>query len=102
VKCRLEQNWVNHTVKIWLYEEGGDGVYQHDLDGSHTRIPNGASLPEPTLELREDALQVLVAEASGILPPSDATTVHLRDAITVRDRLLTLVERGAVQQEARA
>lgn len=41
----------------------------------------------------EGALDALVAAARNVTPTEPATERHLADAITVRDRLLALVER---------
>lgn len=95
MKCHVERAWVSHTVKVWLYDDTPQGIFRLSLDGQFTQVDTG-TMPEPTLELREDALQALVAAASEIQPASDATTTHLKDAISVRDRLLALIEREAV------
>ena len=48
---------------------------------------------EPFMRLRPEALKALLAAAGEYTESSDATVAHLKDAIAVRDRLLTLVER---------
>lgn len=97
MKARVERNWMNHSVKIWLYHQGppirlvrvlGPDTFQDEI------LVEGAELPEPSLQLPEEALSALIAAVSEILPASDATTGHLKDAVMVRDRLLSLVERS--------
>ena len=97
VKARIERDWANAMVRVWLFEPRetgtrvlrilGKDVYQWD------DVENGALLPEPTLYLPDEALQELVREASNVVPVEDATSAHLQDAIEVRDRLLSLVEK---------
>lgn len=80
----------------WLYQRHGRGLdvfqYERDEDGFKWRI-------EPvyesalTFELPRDALPALIEAASDFLPPSAATDMHLKDAIDVRDRALSLIER---------
>lgn len=94
MKVRLEQNWMNHGVKVWFYEPTPQGTLIFDVvAGTHKLLKDGEKEPPP-LELPEVALQALAAEAAGILPVSDATSAHLADAVKVRDRLLTLVEQS--------
>lgn len=50
--------------------------------------------PEPSLRLTGEMLESLLAEAEKVIPASHATERHLTDVISVRDRLLALVEDG--------
>lgn len=55
--------------------------------------PGEASLPVPLMRLAVDLAADLGAALTGLLPPDQAQAAHLKDAIAVRDRLLTIVER---------
>lgn len=96
MKARIERDWASLAAKVWFYEasEIGTRVLRPSDGGwSWEAVEHGQSLPDPSLKIPEDALQELVREASNILPAEDATTKHLNDAIGVRDRLLTIVEK---------
>jgi hypothetical protein len=74
--------------RLWQ-SQGGDRWSFEDI--SEGRQTNDA---EPTFEMPLDMLEAIVAAAHDILPPSAATDRHLKDAVAVRDRLLTLLEGG--------
>lgn len=101
MRARVERNWMNRTVKIWLYSDASNGgVTIHEVvegGGGSTfrdvRLEPGVADAAPSIELREDMLEAHLTAAAGVLPASDATTAHLNDTITVRDRLLALVEK---------
>lgn len=54
---------------------------------------NAAAPEQPGFVMPLGALEKLVAEALRVLPPNDQQERHLSDAVDVRDRLLTLVEK---------
>lgn len=58
-----------------------------------TQHSSGAIVP-PFLTLSPEVMKAIVDAGTGTFPPTDATTAHLKDAIAVRDRLLTVVERS--------
>lgn len=101
MEARIEHDWPSGGVKVWLYQRHGRGldVFQYEKDaegGFRWRVEpvyEAALLPEPTFELPRDALPALIEAASDFLPPSAATDRHLKDAIEVRDRALSLIER---------
>lgn len=66
-------------------DERGEIVWEQTDDG--------AAVPA-FLHLREDVIEALAKELGVHVPSADATVVHLKDALAVRDRLLTLVEEG--------
>jgi hypothetical protein len=91
--------WARQTVRIYAVDSGpgarrlwqshgGDKWSFEDIREGQT---NDA---EPTFEMPLDMLEAIVAAAHDILPPSAATDRHLKDAVAVRDRLLTLLEGG--------
>ena len=49
----------------------------------------------PTFRLRPEVLKALSGALSDFLPPDKAMANHLKDAVTVRDRLLTIVEKNS-------
>lgn len=53
----------------------------------------GEVMPEPSLILTRDTLQAFAEEAIKTVPPNESMNLHLKDAIVVRDRLLTIVEK---------
>lgn len=74
---------VNRVAHI--YEPGGPDRMENVVPGAE--IPVYLSLPEDTVLLIQRAL-----EGETWKMPQPATAHHLEDAITVRDRLLVLVE----------
>lgn len=109
MKVKLEENFVADTVRIYIYDrvhESGASILR--LEPGSTEKSGGVTIgrpaafrweevplsvtPEPTLELRTEALEKIVEAASDILPPSAAVDRHLSDATGVRDRLLAIVE----------
>lgn len=46
----------------------------------------------PSFALTRDVLEALVAAAAGHVDAEAATVAHLKDAVAVRDRLLTMIE----------
>ena len=98
-KVRIEQAWTRDAVKVWFYTPLANGTTRvHRLVGhdqwEDVLVEANGLLPDPSLVLPASALGALVAEAGDILPPSAATDRHLKDTIDVRDRLLSLVEKG--------
>jgi hypothetical protein len=63
-----------------------DGEWKPLEEGGHVQDWAGFRLPE-------GALDALVAEYRNVAAPHPATERHLNDAIDVRDRLLSLVEK---------
>lgn len=86
-------------IDVWIYQETFQGKRQAVVvmgaDTWEWREVEDATRPEPSLTLPGEVFQALMAEGSDILPPSAAQARHLEDAIKVRDRLLTLVEKDA-------
>lgn len=97
-KVHLEPNVLMNTVRVYIYDREANGsinlwVYDGDETWHMESISEGEQLPEtPTLTLRREHLESLVAQAGDFLPPSGAQSRHLDDALKVRDRILTLLE----------
>ena len=94
----IEQDFLTQRVKIYVYTEdlqghrqflqcAGPGEYRN------VGINEGELTPPPLLELSRLVFLELVREIKHVKEPSEATQAHLDDAIAVRDRLLTMVER---------
>lgn len=100
MKAHIERDPIRQTVRVWLYRSGPDGTLLLHLFPSRIEevVEPGASLSDnPSLELPEAAFEALVAAGIDFAPPSSAQAEHLADAVKVRDRLLSLVEIGAVK-----
>ena len=96
MNVRLEHRFASDSYRVWFFEQHPFRVYLW------VEAPNGwmwfeadpNAECEPSLEIRTDLLEALLAEAGKVLPATHATERHLLDAIATRDRLLTLVEAG--------
>jgi hypothetical protein len=97
-QIHLDPQWQDRTAKVWIYQSHPQGTTVFYPEGDVIRtvdIKNGELFPkEPSLRLPNGMLQALVDAAMPQFPPSEALDRHLRDAIGVRDRLLTIVEKG--------
>lgn len=95
MKARIEEDVFTDRLKVWLYLDGAPvQLLRLAADGPPTYVAVlDGETPRPTLTIPRRALEALLREAQGFVPASDATTAHLNDAMSVRDRLLALVER---------
>lgn len=98
MKARIERDWGRDAVKVWLYQTGAHMTVQviaiqEDGELLMCNYEEGTEPPAPSFILPTAALEALVKEAAGVLPPSETTVDAMRDARETRDRLLTLVER---------
>lgn len=97
----IERVWIapdfarmGHYVAIIgrQYPGGPSSVLQ--ADGEWKPIVEGAMVQDWSgFRLPEGALDALIAEYQKIAAPHPATERHLSDAIEVRDRLLSLMEK---------
>lgn len=99
MKCVVEQDTFRRGYKIYLFTD------PHPTNGMRTQVvgfnekgeptlqdfENG-SIVEPSLHMPQEWVKAMIEEFTGVLPASDATTEHLKDAMTIRDRLLVMVE----------
>lgn len=105
MRARVEWKWGTDTHNVWLYERatvaGGGGRVLRHLSGDvweWQEIEEGSTtVVEPTFTLPPGGLQAIVAEAGEVLPPSGQMAKHLDDACTVRDRLLSMLEKQGIQ-----
>lgn len=84
-------------MEVWIRQPGIQGflIGRVEPDGSMRmeEYEPGEMVP-PTLRLQSQIWDALSSKAAGVLPPSASTERHLADATAVRDRLLSLVEKG--------
>lgn len=106
MEARLEQDWMRDSWRIWIADglrsRGARRIYALDEHGQAkpeyeiSEQASSDSIP-PTLILPTDFLRAIVTaanEEAGLLPPDRAMAAHLGDARGMRDRLLTMIERG--------
>lgn len=103
MKARIEREWTRDAVKVWLYQPGPNMTaqvvaIQPDGELLLHNVEGGGVLPAPSFVLPTAALEALVREASGVLPPSETTVDAMRDARATRDRLLALVEATVLER----
>lgn len=84
MKARIEREWTRDAVKVWLYQPGPNMTaqvvsIQPDGELLMVNVEENATLPAPSFILPTAALEALVKEASGILPPSETTVDAMRD-----------------------
>lgn len=100
MKVYIDQRIAANSVRLYVLDPGGPGVQRlwQSKGGdqwSFEEIREGQSVEGmATIEMPVPMLEAIVAAAHDILPPSAATDRHLKDAVAVCDRLLTLLEGG--------
>jgi hypothetical protein len=95
-RVTLEHQFQLDAYAIWF--TSGEWIIRLDPTSGTGRTVekfDPGTKPDPSLIIPGELLAKLVAEASDVLPPSAALQRHLSDTMTVRDRLLTLVEKAA-------
>jgi hypothetical protein len=100
MKVYIDHRFQAGTVRLYVLDDGPGRrrLWQSQGEGqwSFVDISEGAANDgEATFEMPVAMLEAIVAAAHDILPPSAATDRHLKDAVAVRDRLLTLLEGGS-------
>lgn len=102
----IQENWQTRGHLVWVLGRDHPGAPTSVLQAPESGAfgPRWEPITEPavnggdvvaTIDLPEGALDALVAAARNVQAPHPATERHLDDAIAVRDRLLSLVERKA-------
>jgi hypothetical protein len=98
VRAFLTREPWSDTFELRLgYTAGKYGFYASgvDIDGQIIWAQRDESAQIPAfLKLRADVIEALAKELGMHVPAAEATVVHLKDALAIRDRLLTLVEEG--------
>jgi len=95
-------SWSTNTVDVYIYAPGPEHTTRvvqvgRAEDGQTTftevDVQQGEQMPGPSFSLPDFMFKALIAAGAEVLPPDRAQASHLADAITVRDRLLTLIEK---------
>lgn len=101
-QCKVDSDPFDMNAKVWFYREGrGRSIIVARItevgeNGRVTITEEEVDNPfdiAPSMALPWWLLETLVKASSEHVDPEDATREHLKDAITVRDRLLSIVER---------
>lgn len=93
-KIIVRRSWSEDTVKVWICEYIPGGARILSTEGTKMYVARrDAELGAPSFTIRTDVLEQLVKEAANIVPPQQAVVDHPRDAVSVCDRLLTMIER---------
>jgi len=97
IEAKAEWVGIKDWMRVWVYERQGDVTAVCKSlggpdGGTWENVPIGERCP-PTFEAPRAVVAALVAGLGDVLPADRAMAHHLRDTITVRDRLLALVER---------
>lgn len=80
------------TTELASVDEQGDLQFDRSYPEGRARIDEA-----PTFFLREDELRALVDAAVEKLPADGSMAAHLKDAQTIRDRLLTMIEARGIR-----
>jgi hypothetical protein len=81
----IEDDPVNHTRRQIFPGENGQWKSEALQEGCASR--------EPSMILSRDMLESFIEATRDIIPASEATQAHLKDAIAVRDKLLNILTR---------
>lgn len=98
-RVHLHQRWDRDGWDVFVYDRlpGKSLVAHANADGDlefDQEVPEGQrhEPTRPTFFLRGDQLKALVEAAIEKLPADGNMAAHLKDAQTVRDRLLAMIE----------
>ena len=95
----IEDNWRARTLDIWLTDCAGKMHGHYSINGNELEVEwterreSEVWSEEPTLRLPKEVAEDIIRAMEGHVHAQDATSRHLDDAIAVRDRLLSIVER---------
>lgn len=97
VHIQYDESRMVYLVRVEYGEPTDEGVRRF---ASLTEGPPGTFYVRPgeeaPLYMRPIPLDIAEALGKALAPRPEATERHLDDALDVRDRLLTLIERGAL------
>lgn len=100
IEAAIQDDWHTDEVKIYLREGfAGSRTLTYYTIGEdsrlvpHERDRQSLDAPPCALRLPREAVKSIVDAAMPGFPPSQTLDRHLQDAITVRDRLLKIVEK---------
>lgn len=95
IEVYMQRSPVRFADEVWIRERRAGGmaaIWRHEGEWVLDE-PEGQAIVTPSLMLPLGWAQVLGRAFSEVSPPNTATHAHLMDAIGVRDRLLTMLER---------
>ncbi len=96
MRAHVRDLFARQSVEVFFYSQAAPGQLLHywlkDGEWVSGPIKEGTWPEQPSLVLPREMLQALVDESEEVLEPDGATNRHLKDAVKVRDRLLSLVE----------
>lgn len=99
IECYIDYKPYNLTADIWFFFHNINGTINFiNFSNMEYVTLNPGDKPEEKnvtpLKLPYNMIKALIKEGSNILPPDKVMENHLKDTITVRDRLLSLIERN--------
>lgn len=94
MQAEIRQCPASFSVEVYLYFRTDSETIVCNLDGSEKASYGPGESPEPSFVVDRQVIEAIISAGSDFLPPSQATDRHLADAIGIRDRLLSLMERG--------
>ncbi len=99
MECHIEYQPYNLEAEIWFYFSTPSGTTFLSFPNKKYVTINLAEDPKgkgiKPLTLPYHLLKALINAGSELLPPDKAMENHLKDSITVRDRLLTIIEKNS-------
>ena len=103
IEVHIQHDYTRDALSIYAYSNDTGAArrtyYTVDINGTlmvHTVDAGDEIAPlfvVPLWAQGADLMKALVAAATGVVEVTEATQRHLEDAMKVRDRLLTLIER---------
>lgn len=96
IRVVMEPEKFRDTMGVWILDESFDKLYILRPLGEtwkYEPLDEGYTLPEPSLRFGKELFKAFIEAAMGHAAPDPSVVSHLKDAITVRDRLLTIVEK---------
>jgi hypothetical protein len=97
-QVHVERRWSTQSVRVWV-RIGNGKLLTIPGPGLLEEVevePGGITEEGYLMELPEHVFAAIVAAGAEVLPPDRAMAAHLADATTVRDRLLSIFEKGTV------
>lgn len=95
----VEHDVATRHVNVWVFTTA-DGDYVLRMPMAPLAVPTWDQVefgerPAPTLRLDESVFAAIVQEGMQVVPASSVMERAWKDAIGVRDRLLSIIEKGS-------
>lgn len=105
IGVHLQQRWERLGWDVFVYRRREGGTLELATVDENGDLIFDRSFPEaaapltepPTFFMREDVLRALVDAAIEKMPADGSMAAHLKDAQTVRDRLLSMLEQRGIR-----